>query len=222
MAVRDIVKLFKLVNREEELHRKVLAFFISHDDKSVRIYGHYALIKERAATFYRHPIRTFDFTEQNGREKWTAYQFTKSVYFEFMSKLHELICSAIDQISLNQASQGASLPPQIPLNNLFDSTDLESEQPNSQEMTASAPASQDTAGSKRKRLTGNAVLQRQLDQRDEQIERLMQEMKEQRQESKEQRQESKEQLEQQRQQISKLTEALMQPLPAQPKLTGKK
>jgi hypothetical protein len=31
-------------------------------------------------TFYHHPIRTFDFTELHGKEKWTAYKFTKNVY----------------------------------------------------------------------------------------------------------------------------------------------
>lgn len=69
MAVRGIVELFKLVNREDELHRKILAFSISHNASSVRIHGHYALIKDRAAKFYRHPIHDFSLTAQN---KWTA------------------------------------------------------------------------------------------------------------------------------------------------------
>lgn len=197
MAVRGIVELFKLVNRENELHRKILAFSISHDDTSVRIYGHYALIKDRAVKFYRHSIHAFIFTAQNGKDKWTAYQFTKNVYFEFMPILHALICSAIDQISLNQASQGSKPPQQVPLNDTFVSTDLESEQPDSQDLAL--------------------VLERQLDQRNEQVERLMQEnarlkhgtnfgndsevgtmLRQQLQDSKEQRQEMKEQLEQQR------------------------
>lgn len=108
MAVRGIVELFKLVNREDELHRRILAFSISHDASIVRIYGHYALIKDRAATFYRHPIHEFSFTSQNGRDKWTAYQFTKNVYFEFMPMIHALICSAIDQISLDDGSQSSN------------------------------------------------------------------------------------------------------------------
>jgi hypothetical protein len=41
LAVRGIVELFKLVGREKELHREILAFSISHNDESVRIYGHY-------------------------------------------------------------------------------------------------------------------------------------------------------------------------------------
>lgn len=217
MAVRGIVELFKLVNREDELHRKILAFSISHDATIVRIHGHYALIKDRAAKFYRHPIHEFSFAAQNGKDKWTAYQFTKNVYFEFMPTLHALICSAIDQISLNQASQGSKPPQQAPLNDSFASTDLESEQPDSQDLALSAPGSQNSLGPKKRRLTGNAVLERQLDQRNEQVERLIQEnerlkhstnfgndsevvtmLRQQLQDSKEQRQEMKEQLEQQR------------------------
>lgn len=57
MAVLGIVQLFKLVNRQEELHRKVLTFSVSHDYKIVRIYGHYPLIKDDVITVYRHPVQ---------------------------------------------------------------------------------------------------------------------------------------------------------------------
>jgi hypothetical protein len=44
LAVRCVVELFRLVKREKELHREILAFSVSHDDSSVRIYGHYPVI----------------------------------------------------------------------------------------------------------------------------------------------------------------------------------
>ena len=34
MAVRGIVELFRLVKREKELHREILAFSISHDQRN--------------------------------------------------------------------------------------------------------------------------------------------------------------------------------------------
>jgi hypothetical protein len=37
LAVRAIVELFRLVKRDQELHRRILAFSISHDHRSVRI-----------------------------------------------------------------------------------------------------------------------------------------------------------------------------------------
>ena len=236
MAVRGIVKLFELAGCQEELHRKIIAFSISHDGIHVRLYGHYALIKDGTAKFYRHPIKNFDFTSEEGKDKWTDYQFTKNIYFEFMPKLHKLICSAIDKIPPGTASQGSNLPPQIPLSDSVGSTDLDSEQPHSQEMAGS---SQDTQRSKKQRLKPTAMLQQEIDW-------LKQQLAQERGESKEQlareREESKEQLDRERreskqrhaelidlqrqgkeenkglkEQISKLTDTLMQSLSAQQK-----
>ena len=98
LAVRAPVELFRLVKREKELDREILAFSISHDHRSVRIYGHYAVIEEKKTTFYRHPIRTFDFTELDGKNKWTAYKFTKSVYRAWVPSHFKRICSVIDAL----------------------------------------------------------------------------------------------------------------------------
>lgn len=100
IAVRAVVMLFRAVHREKELHREILAFSISHDYSSVRIYGHYALIEDQKVTFYRHPIHKFDITALDGRDKWTAYTFTKNVYDTWMPKQLERISSAIGDIPL--------------------------------------------------------------------------------------------------------------------------
>ncbi|MCJ1461414.1 hypothetical protein MMC07_000011 [Pseudocyphellaria aurata] len=98
VAVRGVVELFKAVKREEELDREILAFSISHDHRSVRIYGHYPVIDGDKVTFYRHPIREFSFVEMDGREKWTTYKFTKNIYDIWMPTHLQRICSAIDQL----------------------------------------------------------------------------------------------------------------------------
>jgi hypothetical protein len=69
VAVRALVELFKSVKREKELNREILAFFISHDHRSMRIYDHYLVIEEDKTTFYRHSIREFSFTEQDDKKK---------------------------------------------------------------------------------------------------------------------------------------------------------
>jgi hypothetical protein len=69
MAIRGIVELFRLVKHEKELHRKILAFLISYNHKTVRIYDYYPVINRNKTTFYRHPIRKFDFTELDDKEK---------------------------------------------------------------------------------------------------------------------------------------------------------
>jgi len=117
VAVRALVELFRFVGREKELHREILAFSISHDHRSVRIYGHYPVIEGDKTTFYRHPIRTFDFTEQDGREKWTTLIFVKNVYDHHSPKLHKKICSGIDDLPADinfDLSQSASFSQSTP------------------------------------------------------------------------------------------------------------
>ncbi len=98
MAARAIVELFRLVGREDEVHRQILSFSVSHDHQSVRIYGYYPVIDGKEAKYYRHPIRNFSFTELDGKEKWAAYQFTKNVYDTWMPDHFKRICSVIDQL----------------------------------------------------------------------------------------------------------------------------
>jgi hypothetical protein len=92
------IELFRLVKREKEINREILTFSVSHGHRSVRIYGHYAVVNGSNATFYRHPIHTFDFTELDGKEKWTTYKFTKSIYGTWMPVHFERLCSAIDDL----------------------------------------------------------------------------------------------------------------------------
>lgn len=118
VAVKGIVELYKAVKREKELHREILAFSISHDHRSVRIYGHYAIIEGEKTTFYRHPIKMFDFTSEDGKEKWTAYKFTKNIYDVWMPFHLKRICVAIDELppdidfDLSQAASFSQSEPQ--------------------------------------------------------------------------------------------------------------
>lgn len=110
LAVRAVTELFRAVKREGEIHRQILAFSISHNDRSVRIYGHYPVISGKDTKYYRHPIHTFDFTALDGREKWTAYRFTKNVYDLWMPPHFKKICSAIDQLPADLEFDNPSLP----------------------------------------------------------------------------------------------------------------
>lgn len=110
MAARRVVELFRLVGREKEVHREILAFSISHDDRIVRIYGHYPIINGKDTTYYRHPIRDFSFTELDGKEKWTAYKFTKNVYDTWMPTHLKRICSVIDKLPSDINSEVSELP----------------------------------------------------------------------------------------------------------------
>lgn len=98
IAVRGIVELYRAVKREKELNREILAFSISHDHSSVRIWGHYPVIERDNTIFYRHPIHKFDFTALDGKERWTAYKFIKNVYDKWMPIQLKKICSAVDNL----------------------------------------------------------------------------------------------------------------------------
>ena len=117
VALRALVVLFRYVKREKELDREILTFSVSHDHRSVRIYGHYPVIEGDKTTFYRHPIHTFDFTALDGKEKWTTYKFVKNVYDHHSPKIHKLICSAIDDLPAGinfDLSQSASFSESTP------------------------------------------------------------------------------------------------------------
>ncbi|KAL8645586.1 MAG: hypothetical protein Q9210_006623, partial [Variospora velana] len=59
VAVRGVVKLYRIVRRAQELHRKILGFSISHDHRTVKIYSHYAEIDGPETTYYRHILEEF-------------------------------------------------------------------------------------------------------------------------------------------------------------------
>ncbi|KAH8725622.1 hypothetical protein GQ44DRAFT_749417 [Phaeosphaeriaceae sp. PMI808] len=145
LAVRALVELFRLVGREMELYWEILAFPISHDHRSVRIYGNYPVIDGKDTKYYRHLINTFDFTALDEREKWTAYKFTKNVYDVWMPSHFERLCSAADQIpadldfSVPQLSQSFGLSQDLERHHLSGSSQPDSQsQGNSQQNTGGA------------------------------------------------------------------------------------
>ncbi|KIW06518.1 uncharacterized protein PV09_02952 [Verruconis gallopava] len=120
LAVRATVELFRLVGREMKLHREILAFSISHNH------------------------RLFSFTPLNGKEKWTAYKFTKNIYDIWMPNHFKRLCSAIDQIpvdldfSVAQPSKSFGLSEDLQGHNLSGSSQPDSQSyGNSQQSTSS-------------------------------------------------------------------------------------
>lgn len=107
LAVRGVVELFRLVNRQHELHRQILAFSLSHDCTSVRIYGHYAEIKGKLTTYYHHLIHSYRFEHEEEEGKWAAHRFVKNVYEKWVPDHYERVCSAINQLPLLGSDPGA-------------------------------------------------------------------------------------------------------------------
>ncbi|KUI73406.1 hypothetical protein VM1G_08683 [Cytospora mali] len=101
LAVRAVAELFRTVKREDEVNRQILAFSISHDYRSVRIYGHYPVINGKDIKYYCHPIHDFSFSALNGKDRWTAHRFTKNIYDKWLPAHFEKISSAVDQLPSN-------------------------------------------------------------------------------------------------------------------------
>ncbi|KAI9790552.1 MAG: hypothetical protein M1816_005059 [Peltula sp. TS41687] len=98
IAVRGVVELYRTIRRQEELHRMVLAFSISHDSRMVRIYAHYPEIQGDEVKYYRHLIKGFDILSEEGKERWTAYSFTRNMYGKFMPDHLERIKKGVNDL----------------------------------------------------------------------------------------------------------------------------
>ncbi|KAH8745559.1 hypothetical protein F5883DRAFT_702485 [Diaporthe sp. PMI_573] len=101
-----------------------------------------ATLEGKDTKYYRHPIHTFDFTTLDGKEKWTAYRFTKNVYDTWMPTHFKRITSAIDQLPSDLNFDVPSLP-ETGL-----SQDLESLMQSDVGSAASLPVDQDSQLSK--------------------------------------------------------------------------
>lgn len=102
IGLQGLVVLFRAVNRENELHRRILYFSISHNDQEVYVYGHYPVINGESTGYYRHTVFRYRIFEDGGEQRWMAYKFVRSLQDVFAPRLHVLICSAIDHLAQNQ------------------------------------------------------------------------------------------------------------------------
>jgi hypothetical protein len=120
VAMRGIVELFRMVGRVKDLHRRILAFSISHNYTSALICAHYTVVseekeknKEEKITYHRHLIEDINFQVRNGERRWSTHHFVMALYDNWAPILHKFICSAIDDLpdvdfeSLPSAPQGS-------------------------------------------------------------------------------------------------------------------
>ena len=160
LAVRGIVELFKLVKREKELHREFQTFSISHDHRTVRLYGYYPVFDGPKTKIYRQQIHTFDITALNGKERWTTYKFTVAVYYyslTLLQRIHSLVDDLppdfgleLSQQSEPQDSEPSGLSQQLENQVLAEGSDSQSNQFDLQPITPDA-LTQETPDSKKKK-----------------------------------------------------------------------
>ncbi|KAJ0425368.1 hypothetical protein BJY00DRAFT_308116 [Aspergillus carlsbadensis] len=105
LALRGVVKLFRLANREQDIHRRVLGYSIAFNHSSVRIHAHYPVFAETAkegsqaeVSYYRQTLRKFDYTDPSRNERWTSYKFVIGLYSEWVPEHHKRLCAVIDAL----------------------------------------------------------------------------------------------------------------------------
>ncbi|KAF2802877.1 uncharacterized protein BDZ99DRAFT_491919 [Mytilinidion resinicola] len=108
VILRGVYKLFRLVGRENELHREINGFSISHSDVDVRIFGHYAVINGNGVEFYRHSIAEFSIAPTMEEDKrWKANTFVRNLYDLWVPKQFERLCSVIDNLPADSNFDGS-------------------------------------------------------------------------------------------------------------------
>jgi len=99
VSLRNLVELFRLVGRLNELHREIGGYSISHSDEYVRIWAHYVVVKGEDYTFHRHSIAKFDVSPTaEGDHRWKAWTFVMNVFDLWVSDHFQRICSAINML----------------------------------------------------------------------------------------------------------------------------
>ena len=58
----------------------------------------YPVLASDETSYYLHPIHDFSLTALSGKDKWTAYRFTRNVNDTWMPTHFQKICSAINQL----------------------------------------------------------------------------------------------------------------------------
>ena len=104
IAVRAIIELYKAAfgttypDRINELYGQVLAFSVSHNNRLVNLYGHYAVLSDdstRKPKFHRYDIAMFSLTMSKGADRYKAYNFVRNVYEEFAPEHRKRIKDAV-------------------------------------------------------------------------------------------------------------------------------
>ncbi|PWY67230.1 hypothetical protein BO94DRAFT_478986, partial [Aspergillus sclerotioniger CBS 115572] len=97
-AMRGVVELFKIVGREDELHRRILGFSIVHDHAAVEVYAHYPIMGPEQTQYYRDEVMPHKISRQNKALRWASYNFVLGVYHHWAQQHYDRLRSAIDQL----------------------------------------------------------------------------------------------------------------------------
>lgn len=77
-----VIELYQKIGAAKELHKRILAFSVSYNQRLVKIFGHFALIDDNKITFHRHRLFETDLVNDNfHRDK--LYHIALSIWEHF-------------------------------------------------------------------------------------------------------------------------------------------
>ena len=100
VAVRALLRIEQEADRYREekkfkaLSGKILVFSLSHDQKDVQVYGHYALVQGDIWTYYRYAIKTFNILTDED-DLLVAHNFVRNVLKTHVAKHIERLKDAL-------------------------------------------------------------------------------------------------------------------------------
>ncbi|KAK0874857.1 hypothetical protein LTR87_011338 [Friedmanniomyces endolithicus] len=202
IAVRAMFKLYHAAygvdhEKTKMLSGQILTFSVSHNNRLVNLYGHYAIagsINDKSAEslqFFRHDIAMFSLTMYDGRERYKAYKFIRSLYDKFGPEHLRRVRDAVGQMASPAQRTGLS----------FAASDIGLDREDSQRESGDTTSQEDsqfrTPGE-----PASVSLRKETRRVREQMDVLLQQLEQQRQDGRDQleqqRKESRDQLEQQR------------------------
>lgn len=198
IATRAILSLYistfgRAHENTRDLFGRVLVFSVSHNNRVVNLYGHYAVPDgtegQDSFRYFRHDIAMFSLTLYEGKERFKAYAFIKNLYDRFAPQHFSRISKAVQAMSRPTARTALS----------FAASDITLEEEGSEAESRSASQAEEVfkvpdepaSGSQHPELTSVRM----------QIDKLLQQMEQ-------QKTESRQQLEQQKEESRKREEAL--------------
>lgn len=196
IALRAVVEVYRQANMVTAIHRKTLGFSISHDEGTVRIYGHYPEIDGDRTTYYRSAIREFTYADNDARERVTSYTFVWNIYTRFatdhLRRLKEAISRLRDPLLPSGNSSTTSNPPPAsernttPLTTVTSNSDAPFKKPGPRQRPNSATVVQQLEQQHKETFAQFAQQQKVLEQQRQEIRDLLAQLKRQQEEAREQ------------------------------------
>ena len=111
VSMRAVTELYSLLGMTRLIDRQILAWSVSFDHSTVRVYAHYPVLREGFdPRYHRKLVMSMVYTaaggdggeDEEGSEErfWRTYWFIKAVYEEWSQKQYERIAWALDHIGV--------------------------------------------------------------------------------------------------------------------------